>query len=82
MSYCRGDTTTIYNLSDNSLKYDAIFDKLYATTLSELYAGTMTMPYTKVILVHYQTLFKKGTTWKIDLNNPSAINYKAYCYYF
>ena len=35
-----GDTTATYKLSDISLEYDTIFNALYATAISELYAGT------------------------------------------
>ena len=44
----------------------------YATTIGEMYTGTTSIPYTKVISVHYQTLSKKDTTWKIDVNNLSV----------
>ena len=40
-------------------------------------------PYTKVTSMHYQTLSKKDTTWKIDVTNlsvPSGQG-RAYCYY-
>ena len=30
----------------------------------------MPIPYTKVELIHYHTLSKKDTIWKIDVNNP------------
>ena len=43
--------------------------KPYATTIDGLYAGTKSIPYTKVTSIHYQTLSKKDTTWKIDVNN-------------
>ena len=36
-----------------------------------MYGGT-SIPYTKVTLIHYQTLSKKDTTWKIDVNNLSV----------
>ena len=36
-----------------------------------MYTGTMSIPYTKVTSIHYQTLSKKDTTWKIDVNNLS-----------
>ena len=52
------------------LEYDAIFDEPYATTISEMYVKT-SIPYTKVELIHYQTLSKQGTIWKIDVNNLS-----------
>ena len=58
-----------YKLSNISLEYDAVFDIIYATTIGELYAGTALTPYTKVTSIHYQTLFKKDTTWRIDVNN-------------
>ena len=34
-----------------------------------MYTGTTSIPYTKVTSIHYQTLSKKDTTWKIDVNN-------------
>ena len=36
-----------------------------------MYTGTMSIPYTKVTSIHYQTLSKKDTTWKIDVNHLS-----------
>ena len=69
---CTGDTNATYKLSDISLEYDAIFDKPYATTIGEMYTGTTLFPYTKVTLIHYQTLSKKDTTWKTDVNNLSV----------
>ena len=71
MVLCTGDTSATYKLSDVSLEYDAIFDEPYATTIDEMYAGTMSFPYTKVTSIHYQTLTKKDTIWKIDVNNLS-----------
>ena len=68
---CTGDTNATYELSGISLEYDAIFDGPYATIISEMYTGTASIPYTKVTSIHYQTLSKKGTTWKIDVNNLS-----------
>ena len=67
-----GDTNARYKLSDISLEYDAIFDKPYATTIGGMYTGTTSIPYTKVTSIHYQTLSKKDTTWKIDVNNLSV----------
>ena len=69
---CTGDTSGTYKLSDISLEYDAIFDEPYATSIGEMYTGTTSIPYTKVTSIHYQTLSKKDTTWKIDVNNLSV----------
>ena len=69
---CSGDTSETYKPSDTSLKYDVIFDELYATTISEMYTGTTLTLYTKETSIHYQTLSKKDTTWNIDVNNLSA----------
>ena len=66
-----GDANATYKLSDISLEYDAIFDEPYATAIGEMYVKTST-PYTKVTSIHYQTLSKKGTLWKINVNNISA----------
>ena len=68
---CTGDTSSKYKISDISLEYDAIFDEPYATAIGEMYAGTTSIPYTKTASIHYQTLSKKGTTWKIEVNNLS-----------
>ena len=57
-----GDTSSKYKLSDISLEHDAIFEEAYATTIGEMYAGTTSIPYTKVTSIHYQTLFKKEFT--------------------
>ena len=37
-----------------------------------MYTRTTSIPYTKVTSIHYQTLSKKDTTWKIDVNNLSV----------
>ena len=68
---CGGDTSATYKLSDISLEHDAIFDKPYATAIGEMYVGTSIL-YTKVESIHYQTLSKKDTIWKIDVNNLSV----------
>ena len=57
---CTGDTSATYKLSDISLEYDAIFDEPYATSIGEMYTGTMWIPYTKVTSIHYQTLSLPG----------------------
>ena len=59
------------DISDILLEYDAIFDEPYATSIGEMYTGTTSISYTKVTSIHYQTLSKKDTSWKIDLNNLS-----------
>ena len=66
------DTLATYKLSDISLECDAIFDKPYATTIGEMYTGTISIPYTKIISIHYRTLYKKNTTSNIDGNNLSV----------
>ena len=68
---CTGDNSVTYKLSDISLEYDAIFDKPYVTTISELYPRTTSTPYTKVTWINFQTLSKIDTTWTIDVNNLS-----------
>ena len=42
----------------------------HVATIGELYAGAMSIPYTKVTSILCQTLSKKATTWKIDFSNP------------
>ena len=69
---CTGDTNATYKLSDISLEYDAIFDESYVTSIGEMYTGTTSIPYNKVTSIHYQTLSKKDTTWKIDVSNLSV----------
>ena len=69
---CATDTSSTYKVSDISLEYDAIFDEPYATSIGEMYNGTTSIPYTKVTSIHYQTLSKKHTSWKIDVNNLSV----------
>ena len=65
---CTGNTNATQKLSDVSLEYDSIFDKPYATTIGEMYTGTTSITYTKETSIR-QTLSKKDTTWKIDVNN-------------
>ena len=70
--FTKGDSSTKYKLSDIALEYDAIFDEPFAKTISEMYYGTTSIPYTKVASIHYQALSKKSTTWKTDVNNLST----------
>ena len=49
------DSEAAYKLSDTSLEYDAISDEHYVTTIEELYAGTASVSYTKVTLIHDHT---------------------------
>ena len=76
---CSGDTSARYKLSDISLEHDAIFDEPYATTIDEIYGRTngTSIPYTIVISIHYQTLSKKDTIWKIDMSNLSARSFQG-----
>ena len=67
-----GDTATTYNVLEISLKYDAIFDERYATKIGELFAGTTSISYNKITSIYYQRPSKKGTTWRIDVNNLSV----------
>ena len=69
---CTGGTAATYKLSDMSLEHDTNFGEPYATTIGEMYTGTTSISYTKVTSIHYQTLSKKDTTWKIDVNNLSV----------
>ena len=69
---CTEDTYATYKLSYISLEYEAIFDEPYATSIGEMYTGTTSIPYNKVTSIHYETLSKKDTTWKIDVNNLSV----------
>ena len=69
---CTGDASATCKFSDISLEYDAIFDEPYSTSIGEMYTGTTSIPYTNVTSIHYQTLSKKDTTWKIDVNNLSV----------
>ena len=69
---CTGDTSATYKLSGIPLQYDAIFDEPYPTNIGKMHTGTTSIPFTKVGSIHYQTLSKKDTTWKIDVNNLSV----------
>ena len=77
-----GDTNATYKLSDISLEYDAIFDEPYATTIGEMYNSGMSIPYTKVELIHYHTLSKKHTIWKIGVNNLSIRSLQGLLFLF
>ena len=69
---CTTGTAVIYKLSDILLEYDAIFEEPYVTTIDEIHTGTTSILYTQVTSIHYQTLSKKDTTWKSDVNNLSV----------
>ena len=47
------DTNAIYKISDISLEYDGIFDISYATSITEIYSGRLSIPYTKLTSIHY-----------------------------
>ena len=72
-----GDTSATCKLSDIFLEYDSIFDNSYALGIGEMYNGIMSIPYTKVTSIHYESLSKKDTVWKIDVNNLSVCSLKG-----
>ena len=75
---CSGDTSATQKFSDISLEYDAVFDEPHATSTGEMYAGTTSIPYTKVTSNHYQTLTLPGRLmWLILLFGHC----KVCCYY-
>ena len=78
---CTGDANVKYKLLDILLEYDAIFDEPYAKSIGEMFAGTSIL-YTKVTSIHYQTLSKKKTTWKIDVNNLSVYSLHGLLLFF
>ena len=49
-----------------------ILDEPYATSIGKMYTGTTSIPYTTVTSIYHQTLSKKDTTWKINVNNLSV----------
>ena len=55
---CTEDTNAIYEISDIFLEYDAIFDNPYITSIGEMDAGGMLIPYTKVTSIHYDSVKK------------------------
>ena len=67
---CSRENAATYKLLDISWEYDAIFDEHYVTLIGEIHAVTASVPHTKATLIHYHTLYKKGTTWKNEFNNP------------
>ena len=81
---CPGNANATYKLSNISLEYDEIFNELYVTAIGEMYGGTngTSIPYTKVTSTHYQTLPKKSTTWKIDVNNLSIHSLQGLLFLF
>ena len=77
-----GDTAATYKISDISVKYDAIFGESHTTTIGELYAGTTSIPYTKVTSTHYQTMSKKTLPGRLTWTTYLFVHYHFYCYYF
>ena len=47
-----------------------------------MYTGTISIPYIKVTPIHYQTLSRKDTTWKIDVNNLSVRSLQGFLLLF
>ena len=78
VSLCTGDTSATYKLSDILLKYDAIFDKPHATTIAEMYTGTISIPYTKITSIHYQALSKKTLPARLTLITYLFVHSRAY----
>ena len=76
---CIRDSSATYKLSDILFDYDTIFDELYATSIGKMYTRTTSILYTKVTSIHYQTISKKDTAWKIDVNNLSVLSLQVHC---
>ena len=72
MILCNGEIAATYKLSEISVECNEIFDEPDAATIGELYAGSTSIPYTTVTSIHYQTLSKKDTTSKNNVNNFSV----------
>ena len=70
--FCSGETVAMCKLSESSFEFDAMFFEPYLTPVAVLYAGTMSISYTKIIWIHYQAISAKYNTWKIDVNNLSV----------
>ena len=79
---CTGDTNATYRLSDICLEYVVILDGPYATAMAEMFTEKTLIYYTKVALIHYQTLSKKDTTWNIDVKIFLFFHCRACSYYF
>ena len=56
---CTRDTNGTYKILDISLEYDVILNDPYATSIDEMYIGTMSIPYIKVTSIHYESLKKR-----------------------
>ena len=67
-----GDTNETYKLSNIYLEDDVILDGPYATAIRKMYTKKTSMYYTKITSIHQQTLSKKDTSWKFELNNLSV----------
>ena len=67
-----GDTKETYKLSNIYLEDDVILDGPYATAIRKMYTKKTSMYYTKITSIHQQTLSKKDTSWKFELNNLSV----------
>ena len=80
MILCIWDTTPTYKLSDIPFEYDAVFDERYAAAIGEFYVWRISIPYTEITLMHYETISKKDTTKKIDVHNL-FFQFKNYFFY-
>ena len=80
MTLCSEDISATCNLKVISLEYVAIFDVRYATTTGKLCSRIMSISYTTMGSIHYRTLCKKDSTWK--MNVYKFVHYKACCFYF
>ena len=67
-----GDTKETYKLSNIYLEDDVILDGPYATAIGKMYTKKTSMYHTKITSIHQQTLSKKDTSWKFELNNLSV----------
>ena len=70
---CSRDIIATYKFSNVSLEYDSIFDVNYVIMIGDLYAGTTSIQYAKAISIHYDSLSKKDTIDKIEVNNLSVL---------
>ena len=65
-----------------SLEDDSIFNESYTATIGQMYTGTTFISYTKVRLIHYQTLSKKPLPGRLTWITFLFIHCRVYCYYF
>ena len=72
-----GDPDATYKLTDICLQFDKIIDMELASSIRQNYEVGYDIPFDKRTRIHYETLSKKDTIWKLKIDSLTAASLRG-----